>query len=131
MRSSYPISYLLHTKLKDIKNAHSDTNSKKKWFQHKLYVLLNSNLIFAGYTGSKNQVRTRQKIEFVSKSIFRISDLVLFNNNKPKKIQISSALETSFFSHQRINELFSRTIIKMESKNYPQASCQWNFEFLF
>ena len=29
-----------------------------------------SNLIFAGYTGSKNQVRTRQKIEFVSKSIF-------------------------------------------------------------
>ena len=29
-----------------------------------------SKLIFAGYTGSKNQVRTRQKIEFVSKSIF-------------------------------------------------------------
>ena len=27
-------------------------------------------MIFAGYTGSKNQVRTRQKIEFVSKSIF-------------------------------------------------------------
>ena len=29
-----------------------------------------SKLIFAGYTGSKNQVRTRQKIKFVSKSIF-------------------------------------------------------------
>ena len=29
-----------------------------------------SKLIFAGYTGSKNQVRTQQKIEFVSKSIF-------------------------------------------------------------
>ena len=29
-----------------------------------------SKLIFAGYTGSKNQVRTRQKIEFVSNSIF-------------------------------------------------------------
>ena len=28
------------------------------------------NLIFAGYTGSKNQVRTRPKIKFVSKSIF-------------------------------------------------------------
>ena len=27
-------------------------------------------MIFAGYTGSKNQVRTRQKIEFVLKSIF-------------------------------------------------------------
>ena len=29
-----------------------------------------SKLIFAGYTGSKNQVRIQQKIEFVSKSIF-------------------------------------------------------------
>ena len=29
-----------------------------------------SKLIFAGYTGSKNQVRTRKKIEFVLKSIF-------------------------------------------------------------
>ena len=29
-----------------------------------------SKLIFAGYNGSKNQVRTRQKIKFVSKSIF-------------------------------------------------------------
>ena len=29
-----------------------------------------SKLIFAGYTGSKNQVRTRQKIKFVSKAIF-------------------------------------------------------------
>ena len=29
-----------------------------------------SKLIFAGYTGSKNQVRTRKKIKFDSKSIF-------------------------------------------------------------
>jgi hypothetical protein len=28
-------------------------------------------LIFAGYTGSKNQVQTQQKIKFVSKSIFQ------------------------------------------------------------
>ena len=33
-------------------------------------LILKLKLIFAGYTSSKNQVRTRQKIKFVSKSIF-------------------------------------------------------------
>ena len=46
------------------------TNSKKNRFRNKLDFLSSSNLIFAGYTGIKNQVRTRQKIEFVSKSFF-------------------------------------------------------------
>ena len=36
----------------------------------KLKINLFSKLIFAGYTGSKNQVRTWQKIKFVSNSIF-------------------------------------------------------------
>ena len=45
-------------------------NSKKNRFRNTLNFLSSSNLIFAGYTGSKNQVRTRQEIEFVSKSIF-------------------------------------------------------------
>ena len=35
-----------------------------------LKINLISKLIFAGYTGSKNQVRTRKKIKFDSKSIF-------------------------------------------------------------
>ena len=48
------------------------TNSKKKSIS-KLDFFSSSNLIFAGYTGSKNQVWTRQKIKFVSKSIsFRV-----------------------------------------------------------
>ena len=42
-----------------------EISSLKNW-----KINLISKLIFAGYTGSKNQVRTRQKIEFVSKSIF-------------------------------------------------------------
>ena len=46
------------------------TNSKKNRFRNKLDFLSSSNLIFAGYTGSKNQVRTRKKIKFDSKSIF-------------------------------------------------------------
>ena len=37
------------------------TNSKKNQFRNKLDFLSSSNLIFAGYTGSKNQVRTRKK----------------------------------------------------------------------
>ena len=39
-----------------------------------------SKLIFAGYTGSKNQVRTRQKIQIVSKSIFFFLSLKLKKN---------------------------------------------------
>ena len=46
------------------------TNSKKNRFRNKLDFLSSLNLIFAGYTGSKNQVRTRKKIKFDSKSIF-------------------------------------------------------------
>ena len=45
-------------------------NRKNNRFRNKLHFLFSSNLIFAGYTGSKNQLRTRQKIEFVSKWIF-------------------------------------------------------------
>ena len=45
------------------------TNSKKKSIS-KLDFFSSSNLIFAGYTGSKNQVRTWQEIKFVPKSIF-------------------------------------------------------------
>ena len=43
---------------------------EKNRFRNKLNFLSSLNLIFAGYTGSKNQVRTRQKIKFVSKAIF-------------------------------------------------------------
>ena len=45
------------------------TNSKKKSIS-KLDFFSSSNLIFAGYTGSKNQVRTRQKIEFRNRFFF-------------------------------------------------------------
>ena len=42
---------------------------KKNWFRNKPDFLLSSNLIFTACVACKNQVRTRQKIEFVSKSI--------------------------------------------------------------
>ena len=48
----------------------SISNSKKNWFWNKLNFLSSSNLIFTACVACKNQVRTRQKIEFVSKSIF-------------------------------------------------------------
>ena len=46
------------------------SNSEKNRVQNQQDFISSSKLIFAGYTGSKNQVRTRQKIEFVSNSIF-------------------------------------------------------------
>ena len=70
---------------------------------------------------------------------FPFQSCVLLINQKnvkflqPKKQVFSVARE--------LNELSGRTIIKMGSnlwfisnlwtKNYPQASCQWNFKFLF
>ena len=48
----------------------SISNSKKNRFRNKLDFLSSSKLIFTACVACKNQVRTRQKIEFVSKSIF-------------------------------------------------------------
>ena len=48
----------------------SISNSKKNWFRNKLDFLSSSNLIFTACVACKNQVWNRQKIEFVSKSIF-------------------------------------------------------------
>ena len=49
------------------------TNSKKIRFRNKLDFLLSSNLIFTACVSCKNQVWTRQKLEFISKWIsFRV-----------------------------------------------------------
>ena len=48
----------------------SISNSKKNRFLNKLDFLSTSNLIFTACIACKNQVRTRQKIEFASKTIF-------------------------------------------------------------
>ena len=55
------------------------SNSEKNRVQNQQDFISSSKLIFAGYTGSKNQVRTRQKIEFVSNSFF-FSSLKLKKN---------------------------------------------------
>ena len=57
-----------------------------------------SKLIFAGYTGSKNQVRTRQKIKFVSKLIF-FSSLKL-----KKKIKWHSIFQKSSGDRQGVRQ---------------------------
>ena len=51
----------------------SISNSKKNQFRNKLDFLLSSNLIFTACVSCKNQVWTRQKLEFISKWIsFRV-----------------------------------------------------------
>ena len=62
-----------------------------------------SKLIFAGYTGSKNQVRTRQKIEFVSKLIFFFEFEIEKNSSDTQyfktRVEIDRGLVTTSCRH--------------------------------
>ena len=83
-----------------------------------------SKLIFAGYTGSKNQVGTKQKIKFVLKSIFFwvCNNLPnwLFKKSSTDRHSVSSVHAPAFF------QLILQVHYKIVIKNSWESNCNEN-----